>query len=178
MQTMRPAPHSTPTAQVAAPTPQALGGLNEEALRALAHSLLERIATEAKHSTQLIDQQRAELLLRQTRIDALTHEIRVLRHLRFAAKTEAMNAPQAQLFKEANEEDIAAAQQRLEQLCPPTRPAPSAKAAPKRQALPAHLPRTEVRLEPQNTACGCGQPMRALAQPHGVQSLPGGAAGR
>ena len=164
MQTMRPAPHSTPTAPVAAPTPQALGGLNEEALRALAQSLLERIATEAKHSTHLLAQRDAELLLRQARIDALTHEIRVLRHLRFAAKTEAMDAPQAKLFAEANEEDIAAAQQRLEQLCPPTRPVPSNKAAPKRQALPAHLPRTEVRLEPQNTACGCGQPMQRIGQ--------------
>ena len=164
MQTMRPAPHPTPTAPVAAPTPQALGGLNEEALRALAHRLLERIATEARHSTHLLAQRDAGLLLRQARIDALTHEIRVLRHLRFAARTEAMDAPQAQLFAEANEEDIGAAQQRLEQLCPPTRPAPSAKAAPKRQALPAHLPRTEVRLEPQNTACGCGQPMQRIGQ--------------
>ena len=168
---MRPASPSTPTATATswatAPAPQALGELaqwDEAALRALAQNLIERIAADAKHSTHLLAQRDAELLLRQTKIDALTHEIRVLRHFRFAAKTEAMDAPQAKLFAEANEEDIAAAQERLDQLCPPTRCAPGAKATPKRQALPAHLPRTEVRLEPQNTDCGCGQPMQRIGQ--------------
>jgi transposase len=138
--------------------------LDEAALRALAQSLIERIAADAKQSTQLVEQQSAELLLRQTKIDALTHEIRVLRHFRFAAKTEAMDTPQAQLFAEANEEDLAAAQERLDQLCPPPRGATTAKTTPKRQALPAHLPRIDVLLDPQDTACGCGAPMQRIGQ--------------
>lgn len=160
MQTMRPATHSAPTSTATAPTPETLGELDQAALRALAQSLIERIAANAKQEVKL----QAELLLRQTKIDALTHEIRLLRHFRFAAKAEAMDAPQAKLFAEANEEDIAAAEQRLALLCPPTRPAPSAKTTPKRQALPAHLPRTEVLLDPQNTDCGCGKPMQRIGQ--------------
>ena len=168
---MRSTSHSTPTAEatsgVSALTQEALGELtqlDEAALRALAQSLIERIADDAKHSTELIAKRDVELTLRQAKIDALTHEIRLLRHFRFAAKTEAMDAAQVQLFAQANEEDIAAAQQRLAQLCPPTRLAPSAKAAPKRQALPAHLARTDVCLEPENTACGCGKPMQRIGQ--------------
>ena len=157
---MRSATHSAPTSTATAPTPETLGELDQAALRALAQSLIERIAANAKQEVKL----QAELLLRQTKIDALTHEIRLLRHFRFAAKTEAMDAPQAKLFAEANEEDIAAAEQRLALLCPPTRPAPSAKTTPKRQALPAHLPRTEVLLDPQNTDCDCGKPMQRIGQ--------------
>ncbi len=157
-------PTSTPEKGAPAPALGELAQLDEAALRALAQSLIERIDADAKQSTQLIEQQRAELLLRQTKIDALTHEIRVLRHFRFAAKTEAMDGPQAQLFAEANEEDLAAAQERLDQLCPPPRVATTAKTTPKRQALPAHLPRIDVLLDPQNTDCGCGAPMQRIGQ--------------
>jgi transposase len=157
-------PTSTPEKGAPAPALAELAQLDEAALRALAQSLIERIAADAKQSTQLIEQQRAELLLRQTKIDALTHEIRVLRHFRFAAKAEAMDGPQAQLFAEANEEDLAAAQERLDQLCPPPRVTTTAKTTPKRQALPAHLPRIDVLLDPQNTDCGCGAPMQRIGQ--------------
>ena len=168
---MRPAPHSTPTATATtaanAASQEALGELTqlgEAALRALAQSLIERIAQDAKHSSQIIARRDAELTLRQAKIDALTHEIRLLRHFRFAAKTEAMDAVQVQLFAQANEEDIAGAQQRLEQLCPPAARASSNHNAPKRQALPAHLARTDVCLEPENTACGCGKPMQRIGR--------------
>jgi transposase len=46
---------------------------------------------------------------------------------------------------------------------------PSAKAAgekqvPKRERLPANLPRREIRHEPENTTCGCGTPMQRIGE--------------
>lgn len=108
--------------QPAATVSHDIAGLDEldhGALRALAQSLIERIAKDSKQ----ISQQGSELQLRQAKIDALTVEIRLLRHLRFSAKTEAMDAVQVKLFEEANAEDLAAAQQQLAQLGIKTAPA-------------------------------------------------------
>ena len=128
-------------------------------LQALAQSLIERIAVDAKR----IQDQHTELKLRQTQIDALTHEIRLLRHLRFAAKTEAMDALQVKLFEEANAEDLAAAEQRLAQLA--IKPAVTApKSRPARQRLPASLPRVDIAHEPQDTTCACGSPMQRIGE--------------
>jgi hypothetical protein len=125
--------------------------LSKAQLQALAQSLIERISLDAQRievQDQNIQAQSAELQLRQTRIDALTFEIRLLRHLRFCAKTEAMDAVQVKLFEEANAEDLADAQQRLTQL--DIRPAPVAsQSRPARQRLPASLPRVDIAHEPQ-----------------------------
>lgn len=136
--------------------PQAL---TAEQLQALALSLIDRV----KSDTRCIQSQSQELHYRQTQIDALTHEIRLLRHLRFCAKTETMDALQVSLFEEANAEDLAAAQQRLSQLG--VKPAPVVpKARPTRQSLPASLPRVDVIHEPEDTTCGCGAPMKRIGE--------------
>ena len=126
--------------------------IDESQLRSLTQGLLSQI-----------QQQATELTLRQTQIDALTHEIRLLRHLRFCAKNEAMNGVQVQLFEEANAEDLAAAEEKLSHLTTPVATTP-AKKQPARQALPAELPRVEVIHEPSNTTCGCGKPMKRISQ--------------
>jgi transposase len=146
------------------PSGQQMAQMGELELRAFAQSLIERLSVQVQHSSTALAQRDGELLLRQTKIDALTHEIRVLRHLRFTAKTEGLSAPQALLFGEALEEDIAAVQTRLEQLLPPTPVIAAKNTAPKRQALPAHLARVDVCLEPAQTACGCGQAMQRIGQ--------------
>lgn len=97
-------PSSTPLAATAAHDIAALDGLDQGELRALAHG----INRESKLQ--------AEMQLRQARIDALTLEIRLLHHLRFAAKTEAMDAMQVKLFEEANAEDLGAVEHQLAQL--------------------------------------------------------------
>ena len=126
--------------------------IDESQLRSLTQGLLSQI-----------QQQATELTLRQTQIDALTHEIRLLRHLRFCAKNEAMNGVQVQLFEEANAEDLAAAEEKLSHLTTPVATTP-AKKQPARQALPAELPRVEVIHEPSNTTCSCGKPMKRISQ--------------
>ena len=118
--------------------------MDESQLRSLTQGLLSQI-----------QQQATELTLRQVQIDALTHEIRLLRHLRFCAKNEAMNGVQVQLFEEANAE--------LSHLTTPLATAP-AKKQPARQALPAELPRVDIIHEPGNTTCGCGKPMKRISQ--------------
>jgi transposase len=144
------------TSQHAQPNTPEIGTLGEAEVRALAQGLLQRLASDAQKFE-------AELKLRQTKIDALTHEIRLLRHMRFSAKTETMDAVQVKLFEEANAEDLAAAQQRLSQLGLKTEPA-APKSRPARQPLPAHLPRVDIAHDPVDTTCGCGKPLSRISQ--------------
>ena len=131
---------------------KSLDHLNETQLRMLAQNLPQKVA---QHSIQLNQQQ--------VHIDALNHEIRLLRHLRYGPKSEAINPAQLQLFEEAIEEDIAAAEAKLAEL---TAGQSSSKPRnqPKRQPLPAHLPRVDVHHEPDQTECGCGQAMERVSQ--------------
>ena len=140
-------------------TVEGLQSMDESALRSFTKELLGRI----KIDNQQIQTQTAELQLRQSQIDKLTHEIALLRHLRFAAKTEASNLQQRSLFEEANAEDLGAAEKKLAELgacSPPTTP----KQHPVRQTLPKELPRIEIKHEPANTTCGCGQPMQRIRE--------------
>ncbi len=133
--------------------------MHESVLRSFTQDLLERIQKQTQH----IQQQSTELQLRQTQIDKLTHEIAVLRHIRFAAKTEAGHPQQKTLFEEANAEDLAAAEKKLAALSTAAS-STTHKQRPARQALPKELPRIEVKHEPANTTCNCGQPMRRVSE--------------
>jgi hypothetical protein len=57
----------------------------------------------------------------------------------------------------------------IEALLPASRPSDEKK-QPKRAPLPPHLPLREIRHEPQNTTCGCGQAMQQR------QKVPAGSA--
>ena len=156
-------PSSTPVAATALHDTGTLDGMDQSALRTLAQSLIERIAQDVKHSTHRELQLQSELQLRQAKIDALTIEIRLLRHLRFGAKTEAMDAVQVKLFEEAHAEDLGAAVHQLTQLG--IKPAPAQpKDRPTRKPLPASLPRVDIAHEPENTTCDCGNPLSRISQ--------------
>ena len=84
----------------------------------------------------------------------------------FGAKTEAMNAEQRALFDETCAADQASLEAQLAALQPTTvgsvAPDKQPRRSPKREALPAHLPRVDQRVEPEDTFCptpDCGQPM-------------------
>ena len=84
------------------------------------------------------------------------------RHLLFGAKTEGMESVQVKLFDEANTEDLGAAEQALCALeRTPAGQSPKQRAA--CQALPVHLPRTDIHHEPDNTTCGCGESMKRVS---------------
>ncbi|MGF6739588.1 hypothetical protein OKW47_003334 [Paraburkholderia atlantica] len=93
---------------------------------------------------------------RQTRIDQLTHEISILRRYQFGKRSEQLSSDQMNLLDEAIDADLAAIEVELEQLQPQDTTGPLPQQQPKRAALPAQLPRTEIRHEPQSTVCQCG----------------------
>ena len=101
--------------------------------------------------------------LKQLKIEQLTHEMAVLRRWKFAASSEQLAGEQWTLFEEALDADLEAIGLELEALRGKAEKAPL-KEQPKRAALPAHLPRRELRHEPDTTTCGCGCEMRRIGE--------------
>lgn len=122
-----------------------LSALNEAELRALAARLLD------------------EVRFKQAAIDKLTHEMAVLKRLKFAARSEVFRGEQQSLLEEAIEADLEAVAQELEQLSPTTL-SEAPKAQPKRAPLPPQLPRREIRHEPASTVCSCGCALKRIGE--------------
>jgi len=130
----------------------------------LAHlSVAELHALIAQRDLQIAGKDQ-ELHWRQTRIDQLTHELSLHRRWRFGAKTEQFSVEQAQLFNETIDADLAAIEDELEQLKSPAPSDTPEKQRPKRAALPANLPRTEIHHEPDSTTCTCGCQMQRIGE--------------
>ena len=124
-----------------------------------------RTATSRRVAAQDAEIQRRdrEIAFKQATIDKITHEMAVLKRLKFAAKSEHFNAEQKSLLEEAIDADLEALQRELEQLAPEA-PAEREKQTPKRQPLPANLPRREIRHEPASTTCECGCALQRIGQ--------------
>ena len=122
---------------------QILGEMDAAQLRELTHRLIGQL----RHQSALLDK--------------LTYEMALLKRLKFAAKTEAFHADQRSLLQDDLEEDLQAVEDEIEQL----RPAAErfCRQQPKRQPLPAQLPRQEFQHEPEVTEC-CGQTMRRMGE--------------
>ena len=110
--------------------------------------LTERLLNEVRH--------------KQATIDKLTHENAVLKRMKFAASSEVFQGNQRSLLEDTVDEDLEAVQSELQQLA--TKPASPERQTPKRQALPAELPRREFRHEPDNTLCACGCQMKRIGE--------------
>lgn len=151
-------------------------------IRWIAHA--EKEALQAQHNEQYITQQRIALQNKEThiaalsdelkarneasrrdaqKIAALTHELAWHKRLKFAAKSEAFNAQQRDLFDECCTADVEAMETELEQL---TSAAVSTKKKPTgRKPLPSDLPRIEYRHEPALCSCGeCGQDLVKIGE--------------
>lgn len=138
---------------------QDLQRLSPDALAEVATRLLQHIAEQS----QIITSQAQAIKFRDVKIERITFELARLKSWRFAAKTERMNAEQRQLF----EETLAADQASLEAQLVALQGEPAGVALrrqPKRQALPEHLRRVQHHHEPENTTCGCGQPMVRIGE--------------
>ena len=105
---------------------------------------------------------RSEVAFKQAVIDKLTHEMAVLKRLKFAAKSEAYSAEQKSLLDETLDADLAAVAAEIEALQPAR--ATGERQRPRREKLPAHLPRRDVRHEPESTTCGCGQALQRIGE--------------
>jgi len=105
----------------------------------------------------------AEVRHKDALIEKLTHENAVLKRLKFAAQSERFNTEQRSLLEETLDADLQALSEEIERLAPPTAAARE-RQQPKRQPLPANLPRREVRHEPESTACACGCQMKRIGE--------------
>ena len=138
---------------------QDLQELTPEALAAVAAQMLQHINTQAQ-----------AIVWRDAKIESLTLQLARFKAWKFAAKSEAMSADQRALFEETCAADQASLETQLATLQPSAASAPGKVAVrrqPKRQALPAHLPRIDQRIEPENTHCPephCGQPMVRIGE--------------
>jgi len=128
-----------------------------EAVRVLMADLSSKSATIERHER--------EAAFNRATIDKLTHEMAVLKRLKFAAKSEAFTAEQKSLLEETIDADLAALAQEIEQRAPADdKGKKDDRKQPKRAALPAQLPRTEFRHEPDSTTCSCGCQLRRIGE--------------
>ena len=96
---------------------------------------------DADELRQLASRLMEEMRGKQALIDKLTHEMAILKRLKFAASSEAYSGEQQRMLFETLDTDIEALSAEIEQLAP-TRPAEDdGKKQPKRASLPAALPR-------------------------------------
>ena len=115
-----------------------------EALRALV------LATMSERDAAVTER---DTLLAQN--DRLRHLLLQLRRMHFGARSERLPEEQLQLGLEALEQAIAKEDAEAEKRDPERRLDNAAKRRAGRGALPAHLPRIEVTLTPEDTACPC-----------------------
>lgn len=135
-----------------------------EVLCAQIAAQLQRITEQQSALTerdQRIASQQRQIQTLDLTVQHLNHEIARLKRLQFGAKTEALSALQRELFADTVAEELAAAEQALEQASSAEAASPAeapiarpAKATPKRQALPPELPRITTVHEPA-TGCTC-----------------------
>jgi transposase len=103
-----------------------------------------------------------ELKRKQLKIDQLTHEIATLNRWRYAKRSEQIDAVQRSLLDESIDADIEAISLEIEALREKSPSAP--KVQPRRMALPAALPRRDVRHEPEHTQCSCGCQLERIGE--------------
>ena len=87
--------------------------------------------------------------------DRLRHLLLKLKRMQFGAKSERLPEEQLQLGLEDLEQAIAQSEADVERRDPTLKQERAAKRRANRGALPAHLPRIEVTLDPEDTACPC-----------------------
>jgi transposase len=122
-----------------------------EALRALVLAMMaEREVLTAERETLATERDTL-----QAQNERLRHLLLKLRRLQFGRKAERLPEAQLQLGLEDLEQAIAQGEAQTEKRDPVLREERTARRRARRAALPAHLPRIEVTLTPEDTACPC-----------------------
>ena len=132
-----------------------------DSLSTLSAQELHTVVSELVHTISARDQQ---LVFKQTVIDKLTHENAILKRLKFAAQSERFSAEQRSLLEETLDEDLQAVNDEIAQLQSDDTAPAKAKQQPKRQLLPANLPRTDIHHEPDSTTCQCGCQLKRIGE--------------
>lgn len=136
-----------------------IDSLDPQALREALRAAQARLVV----TSERVARTEREVTFKQFVIDKLTHEMAVLKRLKFAATSERFSPEQASLLEEAIDEDIEAVTREVEQLVPESRDRHD-KGQAKRRALPASLPRREFVHEPENTTCSCGCELKRIGE--------------
>ena len=129
-----------------------LVGMDAQQLREFAACLIERVT-----------RQDQELRYKQLKIEQLTHEMALLKRWRFGARSEQLHGVQGSLLEESIEADLEAIGAELAALRSPA-PTQPPREQPKRTPLPSHLPRVDVRHEPERAVCSCGCAMKRIGE--------------
>jgi transposase len=145
--------------------PEHLDTLDPQQMRQALLTLMAEMAAKDK----LLARQDREAAFKQALIDKLTHEMAVLKRLKFAATSErfasTLAPEQKSLLEETLDADLAELGRELEgERGNAGDKDKTEKKTPKRTPLPPHLPRRDVAHEPADTACGCGQPMQRIGE--------------
>lgn len=141
-------------------TPDALDQLDPQELRELLLGLMAKV-DQQEHT---ISSTAKELVYRQAKIDQLSYEMAVLKRHQFGRSREQLDSTQASLLEDAFDEDLAAIEQELKSLTPAPKTDTEPAKKPKRTALPADLPRVDVRHEPDATTCTCGCQLKRIGE--------------
>ena len=138
-----------------------------DALDSQTRQVMLSLMAELRAKDALIAQRDQEAAFKQALIDKLTHEMAVLKRLKFAATSErfasTLAPEQKSLLEETLDADLAELEQEIDRERGQAKDK-TEKKTPKRAPLPPHLPRRDVTHEPADTSCGCGQPMQRIGQ--------------
>ena len=97
--------------------------------------------------------------------DRLRHLLRQLQRMQFGRRSERLDPDQLQLAMEDTEQAIAVNEAAADKSDPAAAKARSEKRCSNRGALPAHLPRVDVTIEPEDTNCPCcHSPMHRIGE--------------
>ena len=151
---------------------QDLEGLSRVELNAMIPQLLSHIDQQSLHigeQRKRLDSAAQAIKWRDAKIEKIMFELARLKAWKFGAKSERMTAEQRELFAETLAADQASLEEQLAALQAAANPTPASsepapKRKPKRAPLPAHLPRVDSRVEPENTTCECGQAMQRVGE--------------
>jgi transposase len=152
--------------------PRQLAQMDAEELRDLTATLIAQLAERdaqirardaelGARAAQLASRDE-ELKRRQLKIDQLTHEMATLKRWRYGRHSEQLDAVQRSLLDESIDADLQAISLELEAL--QDKPASRSKSQPRRMALPATLPRRDIRHEPEHMQCSCGCSLERIGE--------------
>ena len=156
-----------------------LSQLSAEQLRTMVAQLMAQNTQQAQVISQQVStlEARNQTIAEQTKViadrdeaiaryrireDKLSMEIALLRRHRFGKRSEGLDVHQYGMLEDLVDEDTSAIEAEMEKIS--VKPEKKSKQQPKRQALPAHLPRTEIRHDPENTQCACGCQMQRIGE--------------
>jgi transposase len=123
---------------------------------------IDQLRTLVEQQAQALAQKDEAIKRYRIRDEQMSHEIALLRRHRYGKSSEGLDAHQLSLLQELIDEDTSAVEMELEKVSL-TRPKADKQPA-KRQPLPAQLPRSEIRHEPDSTTCACGCQMTRIGE--------------